>query len=255
MIAHHEISGATARPHGPENGVLDQVTLSRDDRAKDNQAAIPPQPNQPATPRKNKRARQFWLKQLHGWHWVSAAMSLVGMFLFAITGITLNHASSIGAEPQVVTREAVLPAPLLARLATANDAAAPLPPSVAQGVRDLVGVETHDLPAEWSADEVYIAVPGPGTDAWVSIDRATGAVMSEQTDRGFVSFVNDLHKGRNTGTAWFWFIDVLSVACVIFTFTGLLLLQLHARHRPTTWPLVGIGTAIPLVIILFFLHI
>lgn len=243
------------RPQGPENRVLDQVSAVRDDRAQDNQAAITAEPNRRAAPRKTKRARQFWLKQLHGWHWVSAAMSLVGMFLFAITGITLNHASSIGAEPEIVTREAVLPAPLLARLAAEKDTAAPLPAPVARGLRDLVGVETHGLPAEWSADEVYIAVPGPGTDAWVSIDRATGAVMAEQTDRGFVSFVNDLHKGRNTGTAWFWFIDVLAVACVIFTFTGLLLLQLHARHRPTTWPLVGIGTAIPLVIILFFLHI
>ena len=103
-------------------------------------------------------------------------------------------------------------------------------------------------------DEVYVALPGPGRDAWVSIDRQTGEVTSERTDRGWVSYFNDLHKGRNSGAAWFWFIDLFAAACVIFTLTGLLLLQLHARHRPSTWPLVALGTAIPLVIALFLIH-
>ncbi|GAA3254952.1 hypothetical protein GCM10020258_13050 [Sphingomonas yabuuchiae] len=75
-------------------------------------------------------------------------------------------------------------------------------------------------------------MPRPGGDAWVSIDRASGAITSERTDRGWISYLNDLHKGRNAGTAWFWFIDVFAVACIVFTLTGLLLLQMHARHRP-----------------------
>jgi hypothetical protein len=37
--------------------------------------------------------RSFWLKHLHRWHWISAAACLVGMLLFAATGITLNHAA------------------------------------------------------------------------------------------------------------------------------------------------------------------
>ncbi|MEB0160925.1 PepSY-associated TM helix domain-containing protein, partial [Pseudomonas sp. AH2 (2023)] len=55
--------------------------------------------------------RSFWLKQLHSWHWISAAGSLVGMILFAITGITLNHAAQIPAEPVVKEATATLPAP------------------------------------------------------------------------------------------------------------------------------------------------
>jgi len=122
-------------------------------------------------------------------------------------------------------------------------------------LEDAVGIDAGTAAAEWSETEVYVAVPGPGRDSWISIDRASGKIEAERTDRGWVSFFNDLHKGRNTGTAWFWLIDILAVACVVFTFTGLLLLQLHARHRPSTWPLVGLGTAIPLIIILFFMHL
>jgi hypothetical protein len=199
--------------------------------------------------------RAVYLKQLHLWHWVSAAVSLVGMLLFAVTGITLNHAATIGAEPEVVTREAQLPSSLVRLLSAPEGSEQPLPAPVAAEVEDLVDIGVAGRAAEWSPAEVYVAVPGPGSDAWVSIDRTSGAIMAEATDRGLVSFANDLHKGRNTGTAWFWFIDVFSVACVVFTLTGLLLLQLHSRHRRSTWPLVGLGTAIPLVIVLFFLHV
>ena len=97
-------------------------------------------------------------------------------------------------------------------------------------------------------------MPSPGRDAWVSIDRTSGAISAERTERGWVSYLNDLHKGRNTGSVWFWFIDVFAGACLVFTVTGLILLPPPARHRPSTWPLVGLSLAIPLVIALFFIH-
>ncbi len=177
------------------------------------------------------------------------------MLLFAITGFTLNHAASIGATPRVTQSEGTLPAPLLAQLkADPRAKDAPLPAPVAAHVAGTLHLDPRGRPAEWSADEVYVAMPGPGRDSWVSIDRASGAISSELTDRGWVSYLNDLHKGRNTGSAWFWFIDLFAFACIVFTLTGLLLLQLHAKHRPSTWPLVGFGLAIPVAIALFFIH-
>lgn len=205
--------------------------------------------------KKNKKARAFWLKQLHTWHWVSAAVSLAGMFLFAITGITLNHAASIGAEPKVVQSEGKIAPGLLRSLPPAGDGTAPLPDNVAKAVAAAVPLDPAGFPADWSAeDEVYVAMPGPGRDAWVSIDRSNGAISAEVTNRGTVSYLNDLHKGRNTGSVWFWFIDLFAAACVVFTVTGLFLLQLHARHRPSTWPLVGLSLLIPLAIALIFIH-
>ena len=206
----------------------------------------------PARPRKKVRA--FWLKQLHTWHWVSAAVSLAGMFLFAITGITLNHAASIGAEPQVTQVEATLPPQRLAELRGDHAAAAPLPRAVAEAVASAVALDPAGRAAEWSDDEVYVAMPGPGRDAWVSIDRTSGTITAETTWRGWISYLNDLHKGRNTGDAWFWFIDAFAVVCIIFTLTGLLLLQLHARHRPSTWPLVATSLLVPLLLAMFLIH-
>lgn len=200
--------------------------------------------------------RSFWLKQLHQWHWISAALSLVGMLLFAITGITLNHAGQIEAEPRVVSRKATLPPELLAVLAKGpEEGKRPLPVQLEPFLDEAVGADVAGREGEWSADEVYVALARPGGDAWVSIDRETGAVEHEKTTRGAISLLNDLHKGRNTGKAWSWFIDIFAAVCVIFTVTGLILLQFHARARPLTWPLVGLGLVAPVLLVILFVHL
>ena len=103
-------------------------------------------------------------------------------------------------------------------------------------------------------NEVYIGIPGPGSDAWLTIHASSGEVHLESSSRGWIAYFNDLHKGRNTGTAWMWFLDVFAVASVIFCVTGLLLLQLHAKGRPWTWPAVSVGFVLPFMLIVFFIH-
>jgi len=212
-----------------------------------------------STPVKSAAAqhrRSFWLKQLHQWHWISAAVSLIGMLLFAITGITLNHAGQIEARPVVVSRKATLPPDLLALLAKGpEEGKRPLPAPLEPFLDKAVVADVAGREGEWSADEVYVALARPGGDAWVSIDRETGAVEHEKTTRGVVSLLNDLHKGRNSGKAWSWFIDIFAGSCVVFTVTGLVLLQFHARARPLTWPLVGLGLAAPVILVILFVHL
>jgi len=191
-----------------------------------------------------------WWRQVRLWHWVSSAISLVGMILFAITGITLNHASAIAGKPVVAVRDAQLPEQLRAELARSRPG---LPASVHQWLQDTLEVKPKSI--EWqSEDEVYIGIPGPGSDAWLTIQASSGAVHLESSSRGWIAYFNDLHKGRNTGTAWMWFLDVFAVASVIFCVTGLLLLQLHAKGRPWTWPAVSVGFVLPFMLIVFFIH-
>lgn len=182
-------------------------------------------------------------------------MSLLGLMLFAITGITLNHAAQIAAEPVVVEQTGTLPAPLLVRLAEMGDEdTAPVPEAVARWASDALGVSILDRATETTPDEVYVALPEPGGDGWLTIDRASGDVLHERTTRGWVAYLNDLHKGRNTGAVWYWFIDVFAVACVVFAVTGFALTWMHARQRPSTWPLLGLGVLVPVVIALLFIH-
>ncbi|MBL8300597.1 MAG: PepSY-associated TM helix domain-containing protein [Rhodanobacteraceae bacterium] len=199
--------------------------------------------------------RASWLKTLHQWHWISSAVSLIGLILFAFTGITLNHASQIPATPVVTKRQAELPANLRAALAAgASEGRQPVDAELARWFSQAMGLQVAGGEAEWSATDIYLSLPRAGGDAWASIDLASGAVEYERTDRGWIAWLNDLHKGRNTGPVWTWFIDVFALACLVFAITGLLLLQLHAPRRPATWPTVVLGLVIPLVLILLFIH-
>ena len=204
-----------------------------------------------------RQRRSYWLKTLHQWHWISAAVCLVGLLLFTITGITLNHASQIEATPRVLTLNGVLPAELLLLLsqaAPANGDDATIPTPVRDWLTDEMTLPVGDRLAEWSEDEIYLSLPRPGGDAWLSIDLASGVIEYEKTDRGWIAWFNDLHKGRNTGGTWRWFIDIFAIASLVFCISGLFLLQMHARQRPTTWPMVGLGLLLPLLIALIFIH-
>ena len=197
--------------------------------------------------------RQLY-RTTHLWHWISAAVCFASLTLFTITGITLNHANSIGAQPVVTSGTANVPQNLLAELVNQGDAAEPSPASFVDWAEDAFDLPLRGATAEWSDEELYLSAPGPGRDAWVSIDRASGAAKYETTDRGWVAYFNDLHKGRNTGIAWTIFIDVVAVAVLFFSLTGLVLLWIQAGRRTSTWPLVGGGMAIVAALMILFAH-
>jgi uncharacterized protein len=202
----------------------------------------------------NSRLRMRVYRTTHLLHWISAAVCFAALMLFTITGITLNHASAIGSTPDVTTREAMLPEALRTELGAPLADEAPVPAGVSDWIEREFGVAPAQAAVEWSDEELYLSAPGPGRDAWVSIDRASGAAKFESTDRGWVAYFNDLHKGRNTGLVWTIFIDVIAAACLFFSLTGLILLQIQARQRTSTWPLVIGGTILVLGIMIFFVH-
>jgi len=211
-----------------------------------------PSQNEVAVDRLQNRA--FWLRQLHQWHWISSALCLIGLLLFAITGFTLNHARQIEASPEVTHRTGTLSAGLLPAVAGEDVRKSTLPASVSHWIDEQLEVNVAGHAGDWSSDEIYLSLPRPGGDAWLSIDRQTGEVEYELTRRGAIAYLNDLHKGRNAGPAWSWFLDVFALACLVFAITGLFLLKMHAARRASTWPLVAMGLLVPLLLALIFVH-
>lgn len=210
----------------------------------------------PAARPTRRSFRASLIKQVTLWHWVSSGICLGGMLLFTITGITLNHASTISATPVVSSRTAEMPDPVKRAIAATppeTSGLQPLPPAVARWISSEFGSAGEGM-GEWSPDELYISLPRPGGDAWVAVDRATGEAHYEKTDRGWISYLNDLHKGRHTGKAWSIYIDALAIACLVFSLTGLILLQLHSVKRPATWPLILLSVFTPVLVLIFFLH-
>ena len=206
---------------------------------------------------KTKSIKKFKpnLITIRKWHWVSSALCFVCMLLFSVTGITLNHAADIEASPTTLHLEGVVPEEFLKAISL-KDA----PKNIAVPDSILNWFETnHDISfannqAEINDGELYLALPRPGGDAWLSVDAETGDFEYESTSRGWVSYFNDIHKGRNTGTAWIYFMDVFAIACIIFSVTGFLLLQRYADTRSQTWPLVIAGLLVPIFFMMFLIH-
>jgi hypothetical protein len=201
--------------------------------------------------------RALWLRQLHQWHWISSAICLMAMLLFSVTGFTLNHAAQIEAKPAVTRLKASLPPALQASLeryaGQHADAKLPLPAELADWAEKNFPAEVRGVRAEWSEEDAYVALPRPGGDAWLRIG-VDGQAEYERTDRGWISWLNDMHKGRNTGAVWSWFIDIFAGACLVFCITGFLILKYHAANRPSTWPVIGLGIVLPIVLALLFVH-
>ena len=199
------------------------------------------------------RRRTAIKKQLRIWHWVSSAICLAGLILFSVTGITLNHARTIPANPSIETIEDKLPTHLMPSVSSPETQDF-LPADISDWLRGEFGFIAVASEPEWSRDELYVAQPRPGGDQWIAIDRASGEFLFERTDRGFIAWLNDLHKGRDTSTAWRLGIDIFAVASCVFGLTGLALLAIHSKRRPSTWPLTALGIILPALVLWLFGH-
>lgn len=186
------------------------------------------------------------------WHWISSAIGLTGLLFFAVTGVTLNHSGQLESPADTQNAEWQLPAPLLEQLKAQPEDADTLPIEVQHWLGQILDLPVQVL--EQATDYSLELELSPRTQMSIQIDLETGQVFSETTTQGWVSFFNDLHTNRHGSLAWSWFIDFFAASCIIFSLSGLLLLKRQASGRTTTWPLVGLGLVIPVVLTVFFLH-
>ena len=104
----------------------------------------------------------------------------------------------------------------------------------------------HGALAEFTVDEAECSVTfkGPGYSADARIARETGEYSLTQRSQGFVAVINDLHKGRDTGRAWAWLIDVSAALMTLVSLSGLILLFYLKRRRLAGVAIALIGTAV-----------
>lgn len=209
-------------------------------------------------PRKRTPQKKPMFGTIRAWHWIASALCLVATLGFALTGITLNHASLVEATPVTVQNEQSIPEPILALLlerqsqilANGFQAEGPLPQVFkAWYQQQSFGSKLGATQAEWDEFELYVGLPRAGGDRWFRVDLETGVFYQEETKRGWIAYFNDLHKGRNTSGVWIGFLDILAIGMLIYAITGLLLLKRYAKNRKSTWPLVLAGLVIPFLIL------
>ncbi len=168
-------------------------------------------------------------------HIYTSMLGLLALLFFAITGITLNHADWFFSESERNEESSgTLDRQWLNSDSSGEDPEAGLDKlAIVEEIRRTQGV--HGLLSEFTPDEVecFLVFKGPGYFAEVVVDRETGEYTVTQGHQGFVAYINDLHKGRDTGEVWSWIIDVSAVVMTLASITGLVVLFAVKRRRRT----------------------
>jgi hypothetical protein len=196
----------------------------------------------------------FWSRQFRQWHWISSALVLALMLLFSITGLTLNNPDWFAGEPAMTSRDIALSEELSEALGDSEDGARLDQEVIARLSRE-TGISVRPSgPPLVEFGEMIVDLGGPGVQASLAIDLATGEAYYERIDNGFVAKLNDLHKGRDTGLVWGLLIDLTALVCIVFCISGLGLLAINAKARRWTWPVTTFGIAAPLIAYILFVH-
>ena len=179
-----------------------------------------------------------WKRQLAiASRWLHIYLSMVSfaiLLFFAVTGITLNHQDWFGGAARTTQFHGVVKV-------TSKDA-------IVASLR-----QAHNLKSalsDYRVDDSQISVSfkGPGYAADAFIDRATGKYELTETRQGLASVLNDLHKGRDTGTAWAAIIDISAGLMTLVSLTGLTLIFFLQKRRMSGLIAVGIGAVLCLLV-------
>ena len=85
--------------------------------------------------------------------------------------------------------------------------------------------------------------------ASLRFDITTGDYTFAVEQQGWVGVLNDLHKGRDTTTAWKWVIDVSAVFLVVVAITGLGIQAVYRKRRRSALALAASFAVIGIVLL------
>ena len=162
-------------------------------------------------------------------HWgllVHIYVSMAGftlVLLFAITGLTLNHQDFGWSNPDITTRTISLPKELL----ESPDRAA-----ISGYLQETLGVRSPVTDYREDESEIQVIFAAPGKRTLVTISRADHMGEVEAENRGLLGRLDDLHKGFDAGTVWYWLIDFSAILLTVSSLTGMVtLFSLRTRRK------------------------
>jgi hypothetical protein len=175
-------------------------------------------------------------------HIYTSMVSLIVVLFFAGTGVTLNHPDWLGGER---TEELSGTLPDAWKTPKGIDWLV-----VSEYLRTAHGV--HGTVADRTEDArqgaLTFRAPGYSADAFINV--RDGSYKLTVSYQGAVGVLNDLHRGRDSGRAWAWLIDVAGVFLVFLSLTGLGLLFYLRKVRIKGLVTLAAGAALVIALAL-----
>lgn len=175
-----------------------------------------------ANPKKEVAKLSRWL------HIYLSMVSFAVVLFFSFTGLTLNHPSWLGGDKQVnIKNKGVLNVKWVNNLDTNKIAKL----EIVEFLRKTHNVKGYVSEIRIDEAEVSVTLKGPAYSADAFIDRETGKYELSEIKMGVVAIMNDLHKGRDSGSSWGWIIDISAVFLILVSLSGLILLCFMKKRR------------------------
>nr|WP_231387294.1 PepSY-associated TM helix domain-containing protein [Pseudoalteromonas sp. A41-2] len=173
------------------------------------------------------------------------------LILFCISGIILNHVSWLENDKHNGQTHVLISAQLFKKAQQNLNALPTLYPEIERYMADQFSLQNVKS-IEWEKQDALVMLdyPLPAGFAYAEIDFQTGELNLDYQTGGVMSLIGDLHKGRHTGEAWSWVIDISAVLMIIFAITGLFILFQNRKKRTSGLWLTLFGVVTPLVIYL-----
>ncbi len=171
--------------------------------------------------------------------WLHTYCSLIGfaaVLFFAVTGLTLNHASWFESGS---ARERTQTLALPSRLASGENA--PDLEALERWARAEFGLHGDVDDASQDKRRGSIVFKGPGYSAEVTLDFEKSTARLRETKLNAWAMLDDLHKGRDSGGVWAWVIDICAVVIGVSALTGIWLLFYVKRRRAAGLVVTVIG--------------
>jgi len=149
------------------------------------------------------------------------------VLFFSVTGLTLNHADKFTSQVHSTQEKGTLNI----NWVNVTDTTKIPKLEIVEYLREKNNIRAAFTEFRIEDDQLGVSFKGPGYEADIFIDRATGSYEVTKTSAGFVGVINDLHKGRDTGPVWSVVIDIAAILMTIISLTGLLLLLYIKRKK------------------------
>jgi hypothetical protein len=162
--------------------------------------------------------------------WLHIYLSMISfaiIFFFAVTGLTLKHADKFVSALHTEQQKGNVDTTWVRNPDTAKiDKLV-----IVEYLRKCNDINTAVSDFRIDDSQIDVSFKGPGFTADAFISRETGQYEVNKTSAGFIGLINDLHKGRDTGSAWSWVIDVSAVLLALVSLSGLMLLFFLKKKR------------------------
>ena len=173
-------------------------------------------------------------------HSYLSMFAFAALLFFSLTGLTLNHADWFGAgEPRVETVAGSLPADILKQ---------PDKAAVVEALRRDFRATGAMTAFDFDEFECTVNFNKPGNSCFAMIDRQSGKTEVTIESGGTLAVLKDLHRGKSSGGAWPWVIDLTAVTLATLSITGLVFLLFQRKQRVVRLVALAVGAAVCLAV-------